>query len=126
MPSVSRSVYLCQNSGVADHGTKDMKLKTDYLFALVAAALLCPTAAACGMHGGMFGSGAYGISWESYDSDKLDKLIESAYKKKDDTADDKTAATKKARPSFSNAASRAVDTAKSRAKVDSGDAPTSD
>lgn len=91
-------------------------MKTICIPVLLTAVALTTGATACEFHAGGFGQGGYGMQWREYDSAELDALIEATYKRQSKTAEQSDAPERKARPTFANAASRAVKAAKSRAE----------
>ena len=105
---------------------KTIAVKIASLSLLVATSAVSVNAYACAWHGGGMGGGYYGSQWRQYSPDEIDALIEATYKK---TAANDAAAQQhyKAKPTFSNSASRAVETAKERvAEGKSDDKATSD
>ncbi|MEM9055920.1 MAG: hypothetical protein AAGD86_00505 [Pseudomonadota bacterium] len=85
---------------------------TTALATSMATALLSANASACAFHADGFGMGSFGTRWTPYDAEQLEEArarAKAAGKPKVATEADR-----KTRPTFSSAATRAVESAKTR------------
>ena len=89
-------------------------MKKLHIPAMLAAGLMTTGSLACDFHGDMFGGGAYGTKWRTYESDALDALLEATYSTKRAPSDANAQNKRKPRPAFSSSAARAVESARAR------------